>query len=114
MNPILDKPSSNVSVSMVGCQMLPHTFNLRAAEGEGQLTSTVFNGSDRGRINASTDLPLKHTRNKFYKKLVLQHLVLQLFDDSRKRSTRFVSTEIRSTKIWIYRIKFYKNGFYRK
>ena len=46
----------------------------------------------RGRINASTDLPLKHTRNKLYKELVLQHLVLQLFDDSRKGSTRFVST----------------------
>ena len=67
-----------------------------------------------GRINASTDLPLKHTRNKLYKELVLQHLVLQLFDDSRKGSTRFVSTGIRSTKIWIYRIKFYKNRFYRK
>ena len=53
----------------------------------------------RGRINASTDLPLNHTRNKLYKKLVLQHLVLQLFDDSRKGSTRFVSTGIRSTKI---------------
>ena len=52
-----------------------------------------------GRINASTDLPLKHTRNKLYKELVLQHLVLQLFDDSRKGSTRFVSTGIRSTKI---------------
>ena len=52
-----------------------------------------------GRINASTDLPLKHTRNKLYKELVLQHLVLQLFDDSRRGSTRFVSTGIRSTKI---------------
>ena len=67
-----------------------------------------------GRINASTDLPLKHTCNKLYKKLVLQHLVLLLFDNSRKGSTRFVSTGIRSTKIWIYRIKFYKNRFYRK
>ena len=36
-------------------------------------------GIKRGRINASTDLPLKHTRNKLYKELVLQHLVLQLF-----------------------------------
>ena len=68
----------------------------------------------RGRINASTDLPLKHTRNKVYKELVLQHLVLQLFDDSRKGSTRFVSTGIRSTKVWIHKIKFYKNRFYRK
>ena len=40
----------------------------------------------RGRINASTDLPLKHTRNNLYKELVLQHLVLELFDDSRKGS----------------------------
>ena len=48
---------------------------------------------------ASTELALKHTRNKLYKELVLQHLVLQLFDDSRKGSTRFVSTGIRSTKI---------------
>ena len=63
---------------------------------------------------ASTELALKHSRNKLYKELVLQHLVLQLFDDSRKGSTRFVSTGIRSTKIWIYRIKFYKNRFYRK
>ena len=37
-----------------------------------------------GRINASTDLPLKHPRNKLYKELVLQHLDLQLFDDSRR------------------------------
>ena len=66
-----------------------------------------------GRINYSADLPLKHSRNKLYKKLVLQHLVLQLFDNSRKRS-RIVYTGIRSTKIWIYRIKFYKNRFYRK
>ena len=73
-----------------------------------------FHTFDWGRINASTDLPLKHTRNKLYKELVLQHLVLQLFDDSRKGSTRFVSTGIRSTKIWIYRIKFYKNRLYRK
>ena len=48
----------------------------------------------RGRINASTDLLLKHTRNKLYKELVLKHLVLQLFDESRKCSTRFVSTGI--------------------
>ena len=67
-----------------------------------------------GRINASTDLPLKHARNKLYKELILQHLVLQLFDDSRKGSTRFVSTGIRPTTIWIYRIKFYKNRLYRK
>ena len=59
----------------------------------------TMTASSWGRINASTDLPLKHTRNKLYKKLVLQHLVLQLFDDSRKGSTRFVSTGIRSTKI---------------
>ena len=37
-----------------------------------------------GRINASTDLPLKHARNKLYKELILQHLDLQLFDDSRR------------------------------
>ena len=49
-----------------------------------------------------------------YKELVLWHLVLQLFDDSRKGSTRFVSTGIRPTTIWIYRIKFYKNRLYRK
>ena len=67
-----------------------------------------------GRTNASTDLRLKHTRNKLYKELVLQDLVLQLFDDSRKGSKSFVSTGIRSTKIWIYRIKFYENRFYRK